>query len=88
MVYGKIFYNNIKEYTPTWMKTIPYSQVTKTTLGTEPLICLLIFSGRRPQVVGRFNADPKVKAGWVWLRENVQKNTTLASNLKIKKLIH
>lgn len=42
MVYGKIFYNNIKEYTPTWMKTIPYSQVTKTVLGTEDFLSLLI----------------------------------------------
>jgi len=40
MVYGKIFYNNIKEYTPTWMKTIPYSQVTKPVLGNISLVLM------------------------------------------------
>jgi hypothetical protein len=29
MVYGRILYNNIKEYTPKWFPTIPYSQTTK-----------------------------------------------------------
>ena len=34
MVYGRILYNNIKEYTPKWFPTIPYSQTTKPTFGT------------------------------------------------------
>jgi hypothetical protein len=33
MVYGKILYNNIKEYTPKWFATIPYSQTVKPTFG-------------------------------------------------------
>jgi hypothetical protein len=33
MVYGKILYNNIKEYTPKWFPTIPYSQTTKPVFG-------------------------------------------------------
>ena len=33
MVYTRILYNSIKEYTPSWIKTIPYSQVTKSVLG-------------------------------------------------------
>lgn len=33
MVYGRIIFNNVKEYTPSWIKTIPYSQVTKPTFG-------------------------------------------------------
>lgn len=34
MVYGKILFNNIKEYTPKWYPTIPYSQTVKPTFGT------------------------------------------------------
>ncbi|EAS03941.1 transmembrane protein, putative (macronuclear) [Tetrahymena thermophila SB210] len=60
MVYGKLIFNNIKEYTPSWIKTIPYSQVTKPILR------------KQPQIVGKINADPKVKKFWVFLRENVQ----------------
>jgi hypothetical protein len=33
MVYGRILYNNIKEYTPKWFPTIPYSQTTKPVFG-------------------------------------------------------
>ena len=36
MVYGKIFFNNIKEYTPTWFRTIPYQQTQKQTIGKQP----------------------------------------------------
>lgn len=35
MVYGRILYNNIKEYTPKWYPTIPYSQTVKHTFGTQ-----------------------------------------------------
>lgn len=38
MVYGKILYNNIKEYTPKWFATIPYSQTVKPTFGNSQLI--------------------------------------------------
>lgn len=37
MVYGRILYNNIKEYTPKWFPTIPYSQTTKPVFGNSPL---------------------------------------------------
>lgn len=33
MVYGKILFNNIKEYTPKWYPTIPYSQTVKPVFG-------------------------------------------------------
>lgn len=35
MVYGKILFNNIKEYTPKWYPTIPYSQTVKPVFGTK-----------------------------------------------------
>lgn len=35
MVYGRILYNNIKEYTPKWFPTIPYSQTVKHTYGIQ-----------------------------------------------------
>ncbi len=34
MVYGRILYNNIKEYTPKWYPTIPYSQTVKPIFST------------------------------------------------------
>lgn len=37
MVYGRILYNNIKEYTPKWFPTIPYSQTTKPVFGNFKL---------------------------------------------------
>ena len=36
-MYGRILYNNIKEYTPKWFPTIPYSQTVKPTFGTAPI---------------------------------------------------
>lgn len=33
--------------------------------------CFTYEKGRQPQIVGRINADPKVKQFWVFLRENV-----------------
>ncbi|EGR28393.1 hypothetical protein IMG5_176490 [Ichthyophthirius multifiliis] len=60
MTYGKIIFNNIKEYTPSWIKTIPYSQTVKPTFT------------RLPQRVGIMNADPKVKRMWRFLQQNVQ----------------
>lgn len=33
MVYGRILYNSIKEYTPKWYPTIPYSQTVKPTFS-------------------------------------------------------
>lgn len=42
MVYGRILYNNIKEYTPKWYPTIPYSQTVKPTLSR---ICNLFQKG-------------------------------------------
>jgi len=36
MVYGKILLNNIREYTPLWFRTIPYSRTLKPTLVRQP----------------------------------------------------
>ena len=35
MVYGRILYNTIKEYTPKNFPTIPYSQTVKPSFGTQ-----------------------------------------------------
>ena len=35
MVYGKIIFNNIKEYTPSFIKTIPYKNVKKPELSKK-----------------------------------------------------
>lgn len=43
MVYGKILFNNIKEYTPSWIKTVPYSQTTKPTFGMIFFIQIYLF---------------------------------------------
>ena len=40
MVYGKLIYNNVKEYTPSWFKTIPYSQTVKPTFGKAYFILI------------------------------------------------
>mmetsp|Transcript_63682 Transcript_63682/g.88514 ORF Transcript_63682/g.88514 Transcript_63682/m.88514 type:complete len:121 (-) Transcript_63682:194-556(-) len=64
MVYGRILYNNIKEYTPSWFKTIPYSQATKPAIGYQP------------RAYGNFTADPKVKGLFRLFKDYVQKNTT------------
>ena len=33
MAYGKLLFNNFKTYTPTFMKTVPYSRTVKPVLG-------------------------------------------------------
>ena len=33
MVYTRLLFNNIKEYTPNFIKTIPYAQITKPVFG-------------------------------------------------------
>lgn len=35
--YNRILYNSIKEYTPHWMKTIPYNQTARTRLSKDVL---------------------------------------------------
>lgn len=35
MVYGRLIYNTCKDYTPTWFKTLPYSQAAKPTFGND-----------------------------------------------------
>lgn len=52
MVYGRILYNNIKEYTPKWFKTVPYAQTTKPTFGTQ---WLMQFAMLRPSPAGTAN---------------------------------
>ncbi|KRX09017.1 hypothetical protein PPERSA_01904 [Pseudocohnilembus persalinus] len=60
MVYTKVLFNNIKEYTPSFIKTIPYRQTVKPTFV------------KQAQVVTRFNADPRMKRFWRFFRSNVQ----------------
>merc|ERR1712226_86047 len=36
MVYGRILFNNIREYTPLWFRTIPYSRTHKAVLQRQP----------------------------------------------------
>ena len=50
MVYGRILYNNIKEYTPKWFKTVPYAQTTKPTFGRIESYC-------RPTASSRFQLE-------------------------------
>jgi len=38
MVYGKILFNNFKEYTPKWYPAVPYSQTVKQTFGINKYI--------------------------------------------------
>lgn len=38
MVYGRILYNSIREYTPKFFPTVPYSQTVKPTFGTSAFI--------------------------------------------------
>lgn len=35
MVYSRILFNNIKEYTPTWMKTIPHRAAVRPNFGKK-----------------------------------------------------
>lgn len=95
MTYGRILFNNIKEYTPSWFRTIPYSQITREALGmpikyaktiwkpglfssvvASSLIAFYPFEkiGRKPQVVSRTMADPKVKSFYRFFQRNIQKN--------------
>jgi hypothetical protein len=69
MVYGRILYNNIKEYTPKWFKTIPYSQTTKPTFGKR-----LHNAVRQAQVVSNMNSKPAVKKFWLFVGQNVQRS--------------
>ena len=59
MVYGKILFNNIKEYTPKWYPTVPYSQTVKPTFGTPTLN-----SVRKPQNVWHINTLDSTKRMW------------------------
>lgn len=70
MVYGRLIYNNCKDYTPSWIKTLPYQQAVRPTFGIKSSNHAV----RQPQVVSKFNADPKVKAAWKFLQRNVQVN--------------
>lgn len=38
MVYTRILFNNIKEFTPNFIKTVPYAQTAKPVLGRKPQV--------------------------------------------------
>merc|ERR1712150_101535 len=67
MGYGKILFNNIKEYTPTWFRTIPYARTTKPSLVRQP------YRG------SAWMNSPMYKANIRLWREWVQKNPTINS---------
>ena len=71
MVYGRILYNNIKEYTPKWYPTIPYSQTVKPTFSNF----MTYFIERSAQVVSTFNSSPTTKAGWKLFARVFQQNS-------------
>ncbi len=62
MVYGRLMFNNIKEYTPSFIKTIPYNQIAKPVFG------------KQKQVQSKLMADPKIKRLLKFIQKNVQKN--------------
>ena len=69
-MYGRILYNNIKEYTPKWFPTIPYSQTVKPTFSN-----FLLIEARGPQMVSAFNAAPATKKTWRFFAATVQANS-------------
>ncbi|KAM3134203.1 hypothetical protein pb186bvf_013721 [Paramecium bursaria] len=60
MVYSRLIKNTVKEYTPTWFKTLPYQQSTKPTFQ------------RSPQIVSNFNSKVSTKAFWRFVQRNIQ----------------
>lgn len=69
MVYGRILYNNIKEYTPKWMKTVPYAQTAKPTFSNDES-----YLARQPQVQSVWSSRPGVKKFWLFVGRNVQRS--------------
>ena len=70
MVYGRILYNSIKEYTPKWYPTIPYSQTTKPVFGNSgptqegsPNSSQLGTAKSSPKEGGAFSANSSSPAG-------------------------
>ncbi len=58
-MYGKIVFNNVKEFTPSWIKTVQYSQCAKPTLTTGT------------QRISKWVACPRTKAFIRMFQENV-----------------
>ena len=63
MVYCRILFNNIKESTPNFIKTIAYSQTVKPILG------------RKPQVAWKMTKDPKYINMMKWIHRNIMCKT-------------
>ena len=63
MVYTRILFNNIKESTPNFFKTIPYNQTVKPVLG------------RQPQRGWKMMKDPKVIRGMLGIKRYIMGNT-------------
>lgn len=70
MVYGRILYNNIKEYTPKWFKTVPYGQTARPTFSIIPSL----FVARGKQVESALNSKAPVKNFWRLFGRTVQAN--------------
>ncbi len=63
MVYTRILFNNIKESTPNFLKTIAYSQTVK------PVI------GRKAQIGWRMSKDRKYIMMMKWIHRNIMCST-------------
>ena len=63
MVYTRLLFNNIKEFTPNFFKTIPYSQTVKPVLG------------RKAQVAWKMTKDPKTIRATLFFKRYVINNS-------------
>ena len=63
MVYTRILFNNIKNSTPAFIKTIAYSATVKPVLG------------RKPQVAFKMTRDPKYIRMMKWIHRNIMMKT-------------
>jgi len=63
MVYTRILFNNLKEYTPSFMKTISYNKTVKPILGRKKPVGWKVFQ------------DPKYKSMMNFIHRNVMCNS-------------
>jgi hypothetical protein len=69
-MYGKIVFNNVKEFTPSWIKTVKYNQCAKPILSNYHSI-FLTKSATGSQKVSNFGSSAKVKALWRLFNQQV-----------------
>ena len=81
--YGKILYNNIKEYTPKWFPTIPYSQTVKPTFG----ISWAYFRSKGTSRI-LFQLKPRRQAGMESVRQRIPKELLRVANSNFWNVLH